>query len=83
MLKLSLRSDYPRLLRGEEMRERVEALTALAEGGKLDDSYVAELARQADFLPNVSVAEMTARRRGQLAATRASSPRCSKRCGAG
>ena len=31
---------------------------ALAEGGKLDDSYVAELARRADFLPNLSVAQM-------------------------
>jgi hypothetical protein len=59
VLKLSLRSDYPRLLSGEELRERVEALNALAEGGKLDQSYVAEFARHADFLPNVSVAEMT------------------------
>jgi hypothetical protein len=58
-LKASLRSDYPRLITGDELRERVEALSALAEGGKLDDSYVAEFARQADFLPNASVAEMT------------------------
>src|SRR5208337_880769 len=58
VLKNSLRSDYPRLLRGDEMRERVEALNALAEGGKLDESYVAEFSRQADFLPNISVAEM-------------------------
>ncbi len=56
MLKLSLRSDYPRLLAGEELRERVEALIALAEGGKLDESYVAELSRRADFMPNASVA---------------------------
>ncbi|GLI94150.1 MG2 domain-containing protein [Methylocystis echinoides] len=60
ILKLSLRSDYSRLLGGEEMRERAAALAALAEGGKLDDSYVAELARRADFLPNESVAEMAA-----------------------
>jgi hypothetical protein len=59
VLKLSLRSDYPRLLSGEELRERVEALIALAEGGKLDESYVAELARHADFMPNASVAELT------------------------
>ena len=59
VLKLSLRSDYPRLLAGEELRERVEALTALAEGGKLDENYVAEFARRADFLPNASVAQMT------------------------
>lgn len=60
ILKQSLRSDYPRLLGGEEMRERAAALAALAEGGKLDDSYVAELARRADFLPNESVAETAA-----------------------
>ncbi|MGA8170545.1 MAG: MG2 domain-containing protein, partial [Methylocystis sp.] len=69
VLKNSLRSDYPRLLRGDELRERVEALTALAEGGKLDDSYVAELSRRADFLPNISVAEMTS------AAAKAGDPR--------
>jgi len=60
ILKLSLRSDYSRLLTGEEMRERAAALAALAEGGKLDESYVAELSRRADFLPNESVAEMAA-----------------------
>jgi uncharacterized protein YfaS (alpha-2-macroglobulin family) len=59
VLKLSLRSDYPRLLNGEELRERVEALAALGEGGKLDEGYVAEFARRADFLPNASVAQMT------------------------
>jgi uncharacterized protein YfaS (alpha-2-macroglobulin family) len=59
-LKNSLRSDFPRLLHGDELRERVAALSALAEGGKLDEAYVAEFARQADFLPGVSVAEMTA-----------------------
>ena len=58
VLKLSLRSDYTRLLRNEELRERVEALLALAEAGRLDEAYVAELARRADFMPNVSVAEM-------------------------
>ncbi len=60
ILKLSLRSDYARLLGGEGMRERAAALAALAEGGKLDESYVAEFARRADFLPNESVAEMAA-----------------------
>ncbi|MBG0809062.1 alpha-2-macroglobulin [Methylosinus sp. H3A] len=59
VLKLSLRSDYPRLLSGEELRERVEALIALAEGGKLDESYVAELSRHADFMASASVAELT------------------------
>ncbi|MBX5199325.1 alpha-2-macroglobulin [Rhizobium sp. NZLR10] len=60
VLKLSLRSDYPHLLSGDEIRERVEALTALAEGGKLDPAYTAELARSAALMPNVSVARMTA-----------------------
>ncbi|AVA26357.1 MULTISPECIES: MG2 domain-containing protein [unclassified Rhizobium] len=60
VLKLSLRSDYPHLLTGDEIRERVEALTALAEGGKLDPAYTAELARSAALMPNVSVARMTA-----------------------
>ncbi len=60
VLRLSLRSDYSRLLGGEEMRERAAALAALAEGGKLEDAYVAELSRQSDFLPNESVAETAA-----------------------
>ncbi|MDE2362970.1 MAG: alpha-2-macroglobulin [Hyphomicrobiales bacterium] len=71
VLKMSLRSDYPRLMSGEELRERVEALVALADGGKADEGYVAELARRADFMPNVSVAEMAS------AATRA--PNADKR----
>ena len=58
ILKLSLRSDYPRLLDGAELRERVEALSALAEGDRLDESYLAEFARRADFLPNASVAQI-------------------------
>lgn len=60
VLKLALRSDYARLFNGEELRERVEALTALAEAGKLEASYVAELARRAQVMPNASVAQMTA-----------------------
>ncbi|MGA2124985.1 MAG: alpha-2-macroglobulin family protein [Xanthobacteraceae bacterium] len=58
VLRLALRSDYARLLDGEAMRERVEALTALAEGGKLEQAYVAELARRAAAMPNVSVAQL-------------------------
>jgi len=60
VLKLSLRSDYPHLLTGNEIRERVEALTALADGGKLDPAYAAEFARAAAQMPNASVARMTA-----------------------
>src|SRR5262249_36898006 len=33
---------------------------ALVEGGKPEESYVAELARRAEFMPNVSVAQLTA-----------------------
>jgi len=58
-LKLALRSDYPRLVTGEAYGERVAALSALAAGGKLDPAYVAEFSRNADFLPNAAVAEMT------------------------
>jgi len=58
-LKAALRSDYPRLIAGNELRERVEALSALAEGGALEEAYFAEFARQADFLPAVSVAQLT------------------------
>ena len=59
VLKASLRSDYGHLIHGEELRERVEALTALAEGGQLDEAYVAELGRRAGSMPNMSVAQMT------------------------
>ncbi len=59
VLALSLRSDYARLLNGEELRERVEALTALAEGGRLDEAYAAELTRRADQMPNAALAQMT------------------------
>ena len=59
VLKLSLRSDYGRLIVGEELRERVEALIALADGGQLDAAYAAELARRASSMPNESVAQMT------------------------
>ncbi|MGO9673674.1 MAG: MG2 domain-containing protein [Methylocella sp.] len=59
VLKLALRSDYARLINGEELRERVEALTALAQGGQLDEGYAAEIARRADQMPNASVAQMT------------------------
>ncbi len=60
VLKQSLRSDYARLLTGSEMQERVEALAALAEGGKLDQAYAAELARRASVMPNASLAQVAA-----------------------
>jgi len=64
VLKRALRSDYPRLLSGEEIRERVEALTALSEGEEghsdSDIAYVTELSRRAEFMPNASIAQITA-----------------------
>ena len=57
VLTQALRSDYPRLLNGEELRERVEALRALAEGGALDQGYVAELSRRAAAMPTASLAQ--------------------------
>src|SRR5580704_14765279 len=60
VLKRALRSDYPRLLAGEDLRERVEALTALGEAGDIDQAYAAELGRRAEFMPNASLAEITA-----------------------
>ncbi|MBE9607071.1 alpha-2-macroglobulin [Acetobacteraceae bacterium H6797] len=56
----ALRSDYPRLLRGEELRERVAALVALAEAGKLQPAYAAELARRAALMPTETLAQATA-----------------------
>src|SRR5262249_5339864 len=60
VLKRALRSDYPRLIAGEDLRERVEALTALGEAGEIDQAYAAELGRRADAMPNASGARITA-----------------------
>ncbi len=60
VLRQALRSDYGRLIAGEELRERVEALRALAEGGQLDDAYFAELARRAPGMATQSLAQTTA-----------------------
>ncbi len=60
VLRRALRSDYPRLIAGEELRERVEALTALGEAGGVDPAYAAELSRRADSMPDLSVAQITA-----------------------
>ncbi len=58
VLTASLRSDYPRLRSGEELRERVAVLTALADGGTLSAEYAGELARRAQTLPTESVAQV-------------------------
>jgi uncharacterized protein YfaS (alpha-2-macroglobulin family) len=57
VLAQALRSDYPRLLVGEQLRERVAALSALADGGKATDAYVAELSRRAALMPVESLAQ--------------------------
>jgi uncharacterized protein YfaS (alpha-2-macroglobulin family) len=59
ILQQALRSDFPRLLTGEQLRERVAALIALADGGVLPEAYVAELARRAALMPVESVAQAT------------------------
>ena len=50
MLKRSLRKDYSGFIVGEQYTERTMALLALKKIGQLDDSYVAELMRNAQFL---------------------------------
>lgn len=58
ILENSLRSDYAHFIGGEEMRQRVTALAALADGGTIDQAYVSEFLRSANFLPSESLAEM-------------------------
>ena len=58
VLTAALRSDYPHLLSGQELFERVAALTALADGGQLAADYAAELAARAAQMPTDSVAEI-------------------------
>jgi uncharacterized protein YfaS (alpha-2-macroglobulin family) len=60
VLGRALRSDFPRLLGGEELRERVAALIALAEAGKLEPVYAAELARRAALMPTETLAQAVA-----------------------
>ncbi|BCE02158.1 alpha-2-macroglobulin family protein [Marinicellulosiphila megalodicopiae] len=49
-LKRSLRKDYAYFITGEEYSERVMSLLTLKQVGQLDDSYVAELMRNAQFM---------------------------------
>jgi uncharacterized protein YfaS (alpha-2-macroglobulin family) len=57
-LEKALRSDYSRFIDGESFAERCWALVALAQVGKFDPAYAAELARKAQFLDLESVAEV-------------------------
>ena len=60
VLTQALRSDYPRFLAGEVLRERVAALTALAADGTLSADYAGELSRRATLLPTESLAQVAA-----------------------
>lgn len=57
-LEQALRSDYSRFLDGESYAERVWALTALADAGKFNAAYAAELARKSQFLDLEGIADV-------------------------
>ncbi len=57
-LQQALRSDYKHFITGENYTERVMALNALAAAGRLDTSYVAELARRSEYLNLESSAQV-------------------------
>ncbi len=58
VLTASLRSDYPHLMDGAGLFERVAALTALADAGQLGADYARELAQQAGSMPTAAVAQV-------------------------
>jgi hypothetical protein len=57
-LERALRSDYSRFIDGESFAERAWALVALAQAGKYNPAYAAELARKAQFLDLEASAEV-------------------------
>ena len=57
-LEQALRSDYSRFLDGEAFAERAWALAALAQAGRFNAAYAAELARKAQFLDLEGVANV-------------------------
>lgn len=57
-LEQSLRSDYGRFIDGESFTERAWALAALAQAGRFNPSYSAELARRARYLNLESMAQV-------------------------
>ncbi|GAB2176503.1 alpha-2-macroglobulin [Dongia sp. agr-C8] len=59
LLRQSLRSDNGNLISGLEYSERVWALTALAQAGKADDAYAAELARKTEWMNLEALAQVT------------------------
>ncbi|HUJ25458.1 MAG TPA: MG2 domain-containing protein [Myxococcales bacterium] len=58
-LDQALRSDYSHFIDGEAFVERAWALSALANAGKFNPSYAAELARRAQFLDIEGVAQVS------------------------
>jgi uncharacterized protein YfaS (alpha-2-macroglobulin family) len=58
-LRQALRSDYTQFVSGLEYMERVWSLTALAEAGKADDAYAAELAHRTQWLNLEALAQVT------------------------
>jgi uncharacterized protein YfaS (alpha-2-macroglobulin family) len=71
-LAQSLRSDYAQLVDGSQYAERIMALQALAEAGKFDSAYGAELARRVELLGPEEVARLLLawQRSGQTTAPR-------------
>jgi uncharacterized protein YfaS (alpha-2-macroglobulin family) len=59
VLRQSLRSDNSNLISGLEYSERIWALTALAQAGKADDAYAAELARKTEWMNLEALAQVT------------------------
>ena len=57
-LEQALRSDYGRFIDGESWAERAWALGALAQAGRANPAYAAELARRAQYLDLEGVAEV-------------------------
>ena len=58
VLTAALRSDYPHLLLGSELFERVAALLALADGGTVSPEDATELARRTPELPTGLVGDV-------------------------
>ncbi len=58
VLQAALHSDYPHLIRGAELFERVTALLALADGGQLAPDYANELAQRAAQLDSGTLGDL-------------------------
>ncbi|MBF0226921.1 MAG: hypothetical protein HQK76_15860 [Desulfobacterales bacterium] len=57
-LKMSLRSDYTHYITGESFAERCWALSGLADSGRIDSGYAAELFRKSNYLNLESSAQV-------------------------